>query len=73
MTPSKKWEEGKVLISRKEFGEIIASNVKDVVLTAMAATKDLALCNMLKELLMQYSAAVATQVFKDADDEIEVE
>ena len=66
--PSKEWREGTVTISREELGQIISNNIQDV-LKATAATGDRDLFNLIKELLLAYSAAVATDVFKPIEDE----
>ena len=70
--PSKEWREGTVTISREELGAIISNNIKDV-LKAAAATGDRDLFNLIKELLLTYSAAVATDVFKPLGDEDSLE
>ena len=69
--PSKDWEETRVTISRKELGEIIA---KEMVCIARAADAvgDAELKSFLKALLLEYSANIASEIFKDAPDEREV-
>ena len=69
--PSKDWEETRVTISRKELSEIIAKEM--VCITQAAdAVGDAELKAFLKALLLEYSANIASEIFKDAPDEREV-
>lgn len=69
--PSKEWEETRVTISRKELAEIV-SNEMACICKAADAVGDVTLKSFLKELLLEYSANIASEIFKDAHDEREV-
>lgn len=66
--PSKEWEEESVTISRKELGEIVTDNIIAVL---MAAEKvgDEQLTELIKELLLQFSASISAEIFKPVDAE----
>lgn len=68
---SKEWEETRVTISRKELAEIIATEMADVI-KAADAVGDMELKRFLREFILQYSANIASEIFKDAPDEREV-
>ncbi len=69
--PSKDWEETRVTISRKELGEIIATEMASVV-KAADAVGDMELKRFLIEFILEYSANIASEIFKNAPDEREV-
>ena len=69
--PSKDWEETKVTISRKELADIISKEIV-CVLAAANEVGDNELTKMVKDLLLEFSASVASEIFKDTTDEIEV-
>ncbi len=68
--PSKDWEETRVTISRKELGEIIATEMVSVI-KAADAVGDMELKRFLKEFILEYSANIASEIFKNAPDERE--
>ena len=70
--PSREWREGKVEISREQFGTIIAKEMADVV-TIARSLGDEALANFIKEMLTEFSANVAVEVFKSLDEQEETE
>lgn len=68
--PSREWLEQEVTISRNELGEIIAREIMGVMKAAnLVGDKDLA--KFINELLVEYSASVATAIFKKAEEEEE--
>ena len=70
--PSREWREGRVEISREQFGTIIAKEMADVV-TIARSLGDEALTNFIKEMLTEFSANVAVEVFKSLDEQEETE
>ena len=70
--PSREWREGKVEISRDQFGNIVAKEMADVV-TIARSLGDEALANFIKEMLTEFSANVAVEVFKSLDEQEETE
>lgn len=71
--PSRDWLEQEVTISRDELGMIIAKEIANVMEAAKAANLGDKMTNMLHELLVDYSASVATQIFSKVEDEEEEE
>ena len=69
--PSKDWEETKVTISRKELADIISKEIV-CVLAAANEVGDNELTKMVKDLLLEFSASVASEIFKDTPDERKV-
>lgn len=67
---TKEWLEGEVTISREELGEIIAKETYKVAKTARAIG-DQRLSGLLCELLMEFGACVATEIFKKLETEKE--
>ena len=70
--PSREWREGRVEISREQFGTIIAKEMADVV-TIARSLGDKALADFIKEMLTEFSANVAVEVFKSLDEQEETE
>lgn len=70
--PSREWREGKVEISREQFGTIIAKEMADVI-TIARSLGDKALADFIKEMLTEFSTNVAVEVFKSLDEQEETE
>lgn len=70
--PSREWREGKVEISREQFSTIITQEMADIV-TIARSLGDEALANFIKEMLIEFSANVAVEVFKSLDEQEEAE
>lgn len=71
--PSRDWLEQEVTISRDELGMIIAKEIANVMDAAKAANFGDKMTYMLHELLVDYSASVATQIFSKVEDDEEEE
>lgn len=71
--PSRDWLEQEVTISRDELGMIIAKEIANVMEAAKATNLGDKMTKMLHELLVDYSASVATQIFSKVEDEEEEE
>lgn len=69
--PSREWLDEQVTVSREEFGHIIASNIADIMNVADGVCTDSELNDLIKNLLMEFSASVAVDLFEK--DELEVE
>ncbi len=69
--PSKDWEETRVTISRKELGEIIATEMVSVI-KAADGVGDKELKRFLRDFILEYSANITSEIFKNAPDEREV-
>lgn len=67
--PSKEWEETTVTISRGELADIIAREMARVT-TAAKFVGDEPFEKIIRELLIEYSACVASEIFKGVEDEI---
>lgn len=66
--PSREWLETEVTISRAELGDIIAREIAEVVKAAEVVNDD-PLTDMIKNLLVEFSASVASEIFKKAEEE----
>lgn len=71
--PSRDWLEQEVTISRDELGMIIAKEIANVMGAAIQANLGDKMTKMLHELLVDYSASVATRIFSKVEDEEEEE
>ena len=66
---SKEWEDETVTISRKEFAEIITEEIMAATTAArMASDNDMA--DFIKELLVNFSAGIGSEIFSKEDLEI---
>ena len=68
----RKWLDGKVTITRKRLGEIMARETQ-IALAAARETGDKQLYGLVKELLTSFSASIGVEVFKELEDEEEEE
>lgn len=61
----RKWKEGRATISRREYGEIVAKETHKLMACAELACTDKELIKLLRELILDFSASVATEVFNE--------
>lgn len=66
----RKWLNGEVTITREKLSKIMMKETKSVLMAAIATgNKDL--YNLLKEVLIEFSASIGVAVFKELEDEEE--
>ena len=61
----KNWKAGRATISRQEYGEIVAKETHKLMMCAELANTDREVIKLLKELILEFSASVATEVFNE--------
>lgn len=61
----KNWKQGRATISRQEYGEIVARETHKLMVCAELANADKEVVKILQELILDFSASVATEVFNE--------
>ena len=67
--PTREWLETEVTISREELGDIIAREMATVIQAAVIVG-DSELTKLIKNLLLEYSSSLATEIFKKAEEDL---
>ncbi len=61
----KNWKAGRATISRQEYGEIVAKETHKLMMCAELVNADKEVIKLLRELILDFSASVASEVFNE--------
>lgn len=68
---TKKWEEATVTISRRELGDILATEINRMIEAGKSDDNNDELDQLIARLLLNYAARIGAAVFRELDDDDE--